>query len=208
MYNIRERTIRLRICFPRRERVLYYERLRMTGREGDLRRKFMDKDINLQILDRFRHVGRMLRVADAPCQKTLSGADAGIAEQGGYPASDTEKLSSAGVLKRDVVLPFLLCSKDGLKQKEIADEIRVSPSTISEMLSRLVDDGYVERKPDADDRRVKRLCLTEKGRERAEYMLGQITEVLDGLFVNLETGEKEELIRLLDKLVGNDSERI
>ena len=208
MYNIRERTIRLRICFPRRERVLYYERLRMTGREGDLRRKFMDKDINLQILDRFRHVGRMLRVADAPCQKTLSGADAEIAEQGGYPASDTEKLSSAGVLKRDVVLPFLLCSKDGLKQKEIADEIRVSPSTISEMLSRLVDDGYVERKPDADDRRVKRLCLTEKGRERAEYMLGQITEVLDGLFVNLETGEKEELIRLLDKLVGNDSERI
>lgn len=168
----------------------------------------MDKDINLQILDRFRHVGRMLRVADAPCQKTLSGADAGIAEQGSYPASDTEKLSSAGVLKRDVVLPFLLCSKDGLKQKEIADEIRVSPSTISEMLSRLVDDGYVERKPDADDRRVKRLCLTEKGRERAEYMLGQITEVLDGLFVNLETGEKEELIRLLDKLVGNDSERI
>ncbi len=173
------------------------------------RRFFMTENINLQILDRFRHVGRMLRVADTPGQKTLSGADAANPERGMDPVSDTEKLSCVtGVLKRDIVLPFLLCSKDGMKQKEIADEIRVSPSTLSEMITRLVDDGFVERKPDADDRRVKRLCLTEKGRDRAEYMLCRINEVLDGLFVNLETEEKEELIRLLDKLVGNDSERI
>ena len=34
-------------------------------------REFMNTDINLRILDRFRHVGRMLRVADNPCSGSL-----------------------------------------------------------------------------------------------------------------------------------------
>jgi DNA-binding MarR family transcriptional regulator len=169
-------------------------------------REFMNTDINLRILDRFRHVGRMLRVADNPCSGSLR--DPGFAE----PVPDPEQASGRkelhpvkGVLKRDVVLPFLLCSRDGMKQKEIADEIRVSPSTLSEMIDRLVEDGFVERKPDSEDRRVKRLCLTESGRDRAEYMLKQLTAILERMFINLDTGEKEELIRLLDKLTGFDS---
>jgi hypothetical protein len=36
-------------------------------------------------------------------------------------------------------------------------------------------------------------------------MLTQITLVVDRLFVNLDKDEKCQLIRLLDKLVGNDS---
>ena len=166
----------------------------------------MNTDINLRILDRFRHVGRMLRVADNPCSGSLR--DPGFAE----PVPDPEQASGRkelqpvkGVLKRDVVLPFLLCSRDGMKQKEIADEIRVSPSTLSEMINRLVEDGYVERKADEDDRRAKTLFLTEEGKKRAEYMLTQITLVVDRLFVNLDKDEKCQLIRLLDKLVGNDS---
>ena len=50
-----------------------------------------------------------------------------------------------GLFKRDLVLPFLMFQEGGMKQKEIADEIRISPSTLSEMINRLVKDGYVER---------------------------------------------------------------
>ena len=73
------------------------------------------------------------------------------------------------------------------------------------MINRLVEDGYVERRAGEGDRRVKNLFLTDKGKERAEYMLSQITLVVDNLFVNLDVGEKQELIRLLDKLVGKDT---
>lgn len=160
---------------------------------------FMETNINLLVLDRFRYIERMLRVAAVPYAGEL--ADSAGAEQ------DQGKAKSGPafcVLKRDSVLPFLLCKKDGVKQKEIADEIRVSPSTLSEMINRLVDDGYVMRKADAGDRRVKKLCLTDEGRDRAEYMLSQMTILLDRLFVNLSDEEKKELIRLLDKLSGND----
>jgi DNA-binding MarR family transcriptional regulator len=165
----------------------------------------MSNSLNLEILDRFRHVERMMRTAAVPCddppQDSASGTDSADAKKAG----EEKNCPSAGVLKRDAVLPFLLCRKEGMKQKEIADEIRVSPSTLSEMINRLVEDGYVERKADEDDRRAKTLFLTEEGKKRAEYMLTQITLVVDRLFVNLDKDEKCQLIRLLDKLVGNDS---
>lgn len=169
----------------------------------------MSTSINLEILDRFRHVERMMRVAAVPC--TGEGTESGSAAPSRSRQLPSEKESGdtiPGVLKRDAVLPFLLCKKDGAKQREIADEIRVSPSTLSEMINRLVEDGYVERKACAGDRRVKTLILTENGKERAEFMLRQITQVVDSLFVNLDVGEKKELIRLLDKLVGNNATEI
>ena len=166
----------------------------------------MGTSINLMILDRFRHVERMMRVAAPPCEDTGEGQGTAYSEKNSRQSLQKGKICTVqGVLKRDAVLPFLLCMKRGMKQKEIADEIRVSPSTLSEMINRLVEDGYVERKADEDDRRAKTLFLTEAGKERAEYMLAQITLVVDSLFVNLDDDEKRQLIRLLDKLVGNDS---
>ena len=152
----------------------------------------MSESINLMILDRFRHVERMMRVAAPPCEDRSDSPRSADTEKNSRQSSQNDKISTAqGVLKRDAVLPFLLCNKRGMKQKEIADEIRVSPSTLSEMINRLVEDGYV--------------FLTEEGKKRAEYMLTQITLVVDRLFVNLDKDEKCQLIRLLDKLVGNDS---
>lgn len=166
----------------------------------------MGTSINLMILDRFRHVERMMRVAAPPCEDAADSQGSSHSEKNSRQSFQDDKICTVqGVLKRDAVLPFLLCMKRGMKQKEIADEIRVSPSTLSEMINRLVEDGYVERKADEDDRRAKTLFLTEAGRERAEYMLAQITLVVDSLFVNLDDDEKCQLIRLLDKLVGNDT---
>jgi DNA-directed RNA polymerase specialized sigma24 family protein len=118
----------------------------------------MSESINLMILDRFRHVERMMRVAAPPCEDRSDSPRSADTEKNSRQSSQNDKISTAqGVLKRDAVLPFLLCNKRGMKQKEIADEIRVSPSTLSEMINRLVEDGYVERKADEDDRRAKTL---------------------------------------------------
>lgn len=155
-------------------------------------------DINLQIFDRFRHVGRLLRIGQIP--------DAGnINDSGGQAVHDAENCPiPPGLFKRDLVLPFLMFQEGGMKQKEIADEIRISPSTLSEMINRLVKDGYVERRDDPADRRAKKLILTCEGRKRAEKMMVQLSTILSCLFGNLEAGEKKELIRLLDKMLGNN----
>ncbi len=48
----------------------------------------------------------------------------------------------------------------GLSQKEIADLLEVEPISVARLVDRLEASGLVERRPDADDRRIWRLHLT------------------------------------------------
>ncbi len=48
----------------------------------------------------------------------------------------------------------------GLSQKEIADLLEVEPISVARLVDRLEANGLVERRPDADDRRIWRLHLT------------------------------------------------
>ena len=156
--------------------------------------KNAEHDINLLLLDRFRHLVRWMRIGttDVP----LASRTVRDASSGNGPLS---------LFKREVILCFLLFKDKGAKQKEIADEMGVSPSTFSETISRLVKDGYVERIDDAGDRRAKFLRLTSSGREKAEDLLAKLISFLGDAFRNLEDEEKRELIRILDKLLAENS---
>lgn len=47
---------------------------------------------------------------------------------------------------------------------QVAKKLHLTPGTMTAMTDRLINKGYVERKRDADDRRIIRLYLTKKGR--------------------------------------------
>lgn len=55
---------------------------------------------------------------------------------------------------------------DGASQRELARRMRIEPPTLVRHLDKLADDGYVERRPDPDDRRVVRVIVTPEGRAR------------------------------------------
>jgi MarR family transcriptional regulator, transcriptional regulator for hemolysin len=48
---------------------------------------------------------------------------------------------------------------EGLKQTELADMLDIQPITLTRLIDRLCDSDLLERRPDPDDRRVKRLYL-------------------------------------------------
>lgn len=162
------------------------------------------EDINLILFDRFLQVGRQMRKgsppgAVAPC----------CARERRYGPADSlpEKAGpSSGPLKREMILAYLLLRKSGGKQREIAEEIGVSPSTVSAMIGRLVEDRYLVQEAVPGDRRTKLVVLTREGRSRAEQILQEVTLAFAAFFGNLEEEDKGELIRLLDKLLGNGGE--
>ena len=106
---------------------------------------------------------------------------------------------------RERVLGVLIDHEAGLRQKHIAEEIGVNPSSMSEFIDRLENDGYVERTVDPSDRRATLIVLTEKGKARAYELEDSRHERLSAMFGCLTEVEKKELIRLLDKVrVGRD----
>ena len=88
----------------------------------------------------------------------------------------------------------------GLRQKQLTEEMRINASTMSEFISHLETDGFVERNIDPSDKRATLITLTEKGRARAHELQDERKEKLDQLFSPLTEEEQKELFRLLNKL--------
>ena len=59
---------------------------------------------------------------------------------------------------------------EGLKQAELAEMLDLQPITLTRLLDRLCDNGLIERRPDPDDRRAKRLFLTPAARPLLERL--------------------------------------
>jgi MarR family transcriptional regulator for hemolysin len=74
---------------------------------------------------------------------------------------------------------------EGLKQTELAEMLDLQPITLTRLLDGLADNGLIERRPDPDDRRAKRLYLTPAARPLLERLteLGEdlMATALDGL---------------------------
>lgn len=55
--------------------------------------------------------------------------------------------------------------QDGMRLTDLARGAGMAPQSIGELVDQLEDLGMVERRPDPDDRRAKRVYVTEKARE-------------------------------------------
>ena len=60
---------------------------------------------------------------------------------------------------------------EGLKQTELAEQMEMQPITLTRLIDRLCDNGWIERRGDQTDRRVNRLYL----REAARPLLGKLS---------------------------------
>ena len=67
---------------------------------------------------------------------------------------------------------------DGCRLQQLVDDVHMSQSALSRMVTRLEDRGLVHRKSCADDRRGMFACLTEAGRERLDAAAPTQQEVL------------------------------
>jgi DNA-binding MarR family transcriptional regulator len=76
-------------------------------------------------------------------------------------------------------------------------------STATRMVDWLVDNGYVQRLADPEDRRVVRVELTEAGKEPYRAMINLLLESAEQFLNNFSLEERKEFGRLLGKLVDN-----
>jgi DNA-binding MarR family transcriptional regulator len=97
---------------------------------------------------------------------------------------------------------------DGLRPVEIAAELGMSKQALNYLLRQLEQAGYLERVDDPDDRRSRRVRVTERGRAAGEVMRAAVAEV-EGRFARAY-GEKDlralrDLLVRLNTLFGTDA---
>jgi MarR family transcriptional regulator, transcriptional regulator for hemolysin len=87
---------------------------------------------------------------------------------------------------------------EGLNQSELADTLDLQPITLTRLLDKLCDSGLIERRPDPDDRRAKRLFLTPAARPLLKQLAGLGEETMNSATEGLS---QDDIERMLSELV-------
>jgi len=101
---------------------------------------------------------------------------------------------------RERLLGVIAEHESGVRQKVLTEELGINPSSVSEFVSRLQNEGYVKRTIDPEDKRATLIVLTELGEARAAELADERQARFARLFSALTDEEKEQLIALLGKL--------
>ncbi len=114
-------------------------------------------------------------------------------------------LSSLGLHPSQYHLLALLAKTGGLSQKEIAAQLYVKASTLTVMMGRLMRDSLVVRHKDAEDARIFRVHITDKGKKIVDEAVDRFAQIDREMFVSFTDEERKQFdqlaIRIRDNLV-------
>lgn len=95
----------------------------------------------------------------------------------------------------------LLASRDAWRMSELADALRVDPSTATRAVQRLVKAGLAERTSNGTDGRVVMVSATGAGRARSLVISERRRETLSIMLATFDRDERRQFAELMDRFV-------
>ena len=117
-----------------------------------------------------------------------------------------ERLTDVGlsVAQFDLLACLIMAEPERLKQSELANRLLVTKGNISGMLSRMTEQDLVDRVDDPEDKRSKRIVISERGRRLYEAGRNVQEQLVGEMFEGL-SGER---LQLMEEVVNQISEKI
>lgn len=93
-----------------------------------------------------------------------------------------------------------------IHQREIEQWLGMKNPTVTGILNRLEEKGFIARKKNARDKRYRMIELTEKSRQMMSEMCEEMRQMDEKLYSCMEEKERRQLAEYLDRLLGCLSE--
>ena len=113
-----------------------------------------------------------------------------------------EAWAGLGLTITQIRVLFILRESEGLPARSLAETLRVTPSTLTRIMDRLVRDRLVTREEDPHDRRLVRHYLTDTARDAVGLIERQGRERMDKVLSRLAPGHCERLVDALTHLAA------
>jgi DNA-binding MarR family transcriptional regulator len=117
-----------------------------------------------------------------------------------------EALAPAGIEPKEFLLLRFVAASEGQSQQALAERLEMPPSRMVGVVDGLEKRHLLERRPDPEDRRIRALHLTAKGRETLKEAAEVAIEYERRLCSSLDPSEREQLIDLLQKVQEGQTE--
>lgn len=88
-------------------------------------------------------------------------------------------------------------------QRDVEREFRIGRSAVTNILTRMEENGLIHRETDGSDARLKRLTLTARGEEYCQLLNSTIEWLNSRQLDGISAREQEQFFAILDKIEGN-----
>jgi MarR family transcriptional regulator, organic hydroperoxide resistance regulator len=112
----------------------------------------------------------------------------------------SDSLSAHGMTLAQFDVLMTLWHSNGITQQELAEWLLVTKANVVGLIDRVSAAGWVERRPDPEDRRVNRLYLTDAGRKLAKQALPGQEALVQNIFGRLTEAELRQMHALCGRL--------
>src|ERR1700733_15276886 len=92
---------------------------------------------------------------------------------------------------------------EGLKQTELAEQMEMQPITLTRLIDKLCDHGWIERRSDATDRRVNRLYMRKAARPLLGKLSGLRSELTATALDGISPSDAQRLLAQLETIKEN-----
>jgi len=100
-----------------------------------------------------------------------------------------------------------LHGEPAIDQRTLGERISLDRSTMAEVVARLSARGLISTDRDSRDGRRKKIQLTAKGVATLQHLIPRTHEMTRRLVGSLDVNEREEMLRLLTKVVRSNERR-
>jgi len=90
-----------------------------------------------------------------------------------------------------------LYRRDGMTQRDLAEQLEIGAVTMSGLIDRLEAQGWVERRDEPKDRRVKRVWLTRRAEEIRPSMVKNVNNINGTSTKGLSKDQVDSLVGML-----------
>jgi DNA-binding MarR family transcriptional regulator len=99
-----------------------------------------------------------------------------------------------------------LVKDEGAPQARLAEFLEIEPISVSRLLDRMEAGGWITRRQDVNDRRIRMIFPTEKSRKAFAAVKSIAGEVYEEALTGLSAEERRAVIRGLTRIVENLSD--
>lgn len=117
------------------------------------------------------------------------------------PGPAFERLKQLNLSFSHLRMMGLLMPDHLLPMKELAEQLQLTPPSVTALTRRLAQTGLVQRVAHAEDSRVALLSLTPAGRELHEQLSREHVERMARLLQGLSVQEQQQFLDLLERAV-------
>jgi Transcriptional regulators len=118
-------------------------------------------------------------------------------------AFDLELRNRTGINLVQSKVIFALNMQSGPTQRELADKIGVESPTLVPIIDKMEQDGYVKRKLDSKDRRIKRIYSTAKADSMWDSMMECAAQIRKTAIRDLSEPEIKSALDVVKKMTEN-----